>query len=69
MKFICRKEPTTDTHNNMDKSTKHYVEQKKSNTKDSKGLVAFKFILEEVKINDGARSQNRSYLGGEGITN
>lgn len=60
---------TTDTHNNMDKSQKHYVEQKKSNTKDSKGLVAFKFILEEVKINDGARSQNRGCFRRRGITN
>lgn len=69
MKFICRKEPTTDTHNNMDKSQKHCVEPKKSVTKDSKGPVPFKFFLEEVKINYGARSQNRGDLGGEGITN
>ena len=33
MKFICRKEPTTDTHNNMDKSPKHYVEEKKPEIK------------------------------------
>lgn len=46
MKFICRKEHTPDTHNNMDKSQKHDVEQKKSDAKDYLGLDPFKSVLE-----------------------